>query len=297
LLFVAVAAQLPLKNQRKMGKAPPKWLPGERVKETILVQRKSVEQLRADRTLRKDKLKDEKSRLKARMDMKRKKRLATKKFMPAQVILQQAMKREANARRFTKAGEKFDTRAKVRPAAQISATYEKAKVALVMRAKGNMIAQEVRKGYERLGLDKLYKARLIRLNGTSHKLIQQLRPFSVVGYPTPDQLETLIRTRAAFWNAETKSKAYISGNMQVEQMLGEHNILTIEEMVDAIARKQPECIDKILSSIAPFDFHPPRKLYIERHRRTHQKLEVLNPASFAEFLKEELQHSHATKTA
>lgn len=231
------------------------------------------------------------------MDMKRKKRLATKKFMPAQVILQQAQKRETNARRFTKAGEKFDTRMAVRPAERVAATYEKAKIALVMRAKGNMIAAEVRKGFERLGLDKLYKARLIQLNDKTHKLIQQLRPFSVVGYPTTEQLEDLVRTRAAFWNAETKSKAYISGNMQVEQVLGEHNILTIEEMVDAIARKPTESISTILASLAPFDFHPPRKLFIERHRRTHQKLEVLNPSSFASFLHDELQHSHATKSA
>ena len=55
------------------SRPPPKWLPGQRVKETVLLQRKSVEQLRADRVLQKDKRKDEKSRLKARVDLKRKK--------------------------------------------------------------------------------------------------------------------------------------------------------------------------------------------------------------------------------
>lgn len=277
-----------------MGKRPPKWLPGERVNETILTQRKSVEQLRADRILQKDKKREQRDRLKAKTDAKRKKRLHTKKFMAAQVILQQAQRRENNARKFSKAGEKFDTRAAVRAPETKAKTYERAKVALVVRAKGNMIPNEVKKGFRMLGLRKLYAGRLVHLSPRTHRLVQQLKPFAAIGYPTGEQLERLIRTRGCFWNPETKSKAYISGNLQVEQTLGEHNILSIEELVDAVVNKAP-CVDAVLKTLAPFDFHPPRRLYIERHRRTHQKLEVMNPESFAAYLHEQLMGTHATQ--
>jgi len=276
-----------------MGKRPPKWLPGERVNETILTQRKSVEQLRADKILKKDVKKDQRERMKAKMDLKRKKRLQTKKFMPAQVILQLAERRQKNARKFSKAGEKFDTRARVRESDSVAKTYQRAKIALVVRAKGEMIPNEVKQGFANLGLTKLYRGRLVHLTPKTHKMIQQLRPFAAVGYPDADQLERLVRTRGCFWNKETQSKAFISGNLQVEQALGEHNILSIEELVDAIVGKA-EAVDVVLDHLAPFDFHPPRRLHMERHRRIHQKLEVMNPESFASFLQEQLQGTTAT---
>lgn len=276
-----------------MGKRPPKWLPGERMQETILTQRKSVEQLRADKLLRKDAKKEQRDRMKAKMDSKRKQRLATKKFMPAQVILQTAERRERNARKYCKAGEKFETRSRVRDPKVKERTYEKARVALVVRAKGTMIPAEVKRGFDALGLTKLYRARLVHLTPSSHKLIQQLRPFAAVGYPDGEALERLVRTRGCFWNPETQSKSYISGNLQVEQKLGEHNILSIEEMVDALVSKS-EAVDAVLNALAPFDFHPPRKLHMERQRRIHQKLEVMNPESFASYLREQLQGTTAT---
>lgn len=277
-----------------MGKRPPKWLPGERVNETILTQRKTVEQLRADKMLKKDEKKDQRERMKAKMAMKRKLRMQTKKFMAAQVILQLAERRRKNARKFEKAGEKFDSRAEHREETTKTKTYERAKVALVIRAKGNMIPAEIKRGFEGLGLKKLYSGRLVHLTPKTHRLIQQLRPFAAVGYPTGEQLERLVRTRGCFWNSETQSKAYISGNLQVEKTLGEHNILSIEELVDAVVKKTP-AVDPILASLAPFDFHPPRRLLVERNRRTHQKLEVMNPESFASYLQEQLMGTAATK--
>jgi hypothetical protein len=55
------------------------------------------------------------------------------------------------------------------------------------------------------------------------------------------------------------------------------------------------CVDAVLDSLAPFDFHPPRKLHMERHRRIHQKLEVMNPESFASYLHDQLQGTSATR--
>jgi large subunit ribosomal protein L7e len=279
-----------------MGKKPPKWLPGERVDETILLQRKSVEQLRADRNLRKDSLKEQKERMKAKRELKRKQKLSTKRFLPAQVVLKQADKRTKNTRRFWKAGEKFDTRAAVRGAEKLAETHKKAHIALVVRAKGNMIPPVTKAAFRRLGLDKIYKARLMQLNPTNHKIIQQLRRFIILGYPTNEQLERLVRTRGSFWNSETKSKAFISGNLQVEEKLGHLNILSISELVDNLWSKTEHC-DTILKQMAPFDFHPPRALHAERHRSVHEKLEVLNPQSFAKYLEEQLSGSATGKAA
>ena len=80
--------------------------------------------------------------------------------------------------------------------------------------------------------------------------------------------------------------------MAVEERLGEHNILTIEEMVDAVVKKEsPAALKACLAALAPFDFHPPRRLHAEQHRRTHQKLEVLNEAGFAAYLQQQLRQN------
>jgi hypothetical protein len=78
-----------------MGKNPPKWLPGERVDETILTQRKSVEQLRADRALKRksEGAEAQRERVRQRLQVKRARKLSTKRFVPAQAILHTAEKR------------------------------------------------------------------------------------------------------------------------------------------------------------------------------------------------------------
>jgi ribosomal protein L30/L7E len=272
-------------------------LPGERVDETILLQRKSVEQLRADRIIKRNSDKSQQSRdkYKQKVDIKRAKRLHTKRFVSAQTILQQAEKRVKNTRRFAKAGEKFDTRRRVRSQRGTDHMYDKARVAFVVRAKGNMIPEAVKDGFEQLGLKKIYTARLVRLTPKTHKLVLQLRPFSIVGYPTRDQMEQLLRARGAIL-IDGKRK-YLTGNMIVEQALGEeYNVLTIEELADAIFDKAPK-YGSLVDRVASFDLHPPRQLYAEKHRSVHAKREVMNPDSFATFLREQLEATPAAKKA
>lgn len=270
-----------------MGKKPPKWLPGERVNETILTQRKSVEQLRADRVLRKKVLSVQKERMKVKLDAKRKRRLSTKKFVPASAILKQTLRRERQVTGFYKRGEVFSSRLSRKPMDKISQQYANAPVALIVRTAGKQIPRQALSAFRRLGLDKLYKARLVHLNPANDKLSKELKTFTTIGFPTATELEELIRTRASFWNPETKSKCYLSGNLQVEQALGEYGVLSIEELVDAIVGKS-EHIDAILKRLAPFDFHPPRKLHVENRRSAHAKLELANPKTFGKLLATQL---------
>lgn len=273
-----------------MGKAPPKWLPGERVKETILLQRKSVEQLRADRVLRRDKLKEQRDRRKAKIDAKRKIKLNTKKFISAQTILKHALRARDQSRKFHKIGEKVDGRKRFSKHANFVDYLKKSFPVLVVRAKGNQIPKEVAEAFKKLGLLKLYSARLIVPTLKTHKLIKQLTPFSIVGHPDRAQIEDLIRTRGALIHPETKTKRYISGNLMLEQNLGQFNILCIEDLVDTIVERR-ENVEEVLSHLSPFDFHPPRQLFTERHRAVHQKLEVINKESFTAYLEDQLQHN------
>lgn len=278
-----------------MGKKPPQWLPGERVQETILTQRKSVEQLRADRVLRKKPLREQRERMKEKIDSKRKKRLGTKKFLPASAILKQALRTERQTKGFHKRGEKFASRRGRKTPEKVATQYQNAPVALVVRTSGKQIPREASTAFRKLGLDKMYKARLIHLNPHNDKLTKQLKTFTTVGFPTKAELEDLVRTRASFWNPETKSKAYISGNLQVEQTLGEYNVLSIEELVDAIVNKS-EHLDQILRRLAAFDFHPPRKLHVEHKRSAHEKLEIANPQAFGKFLSAQLAASSRARS-
>ncbi|KAG5507558.1 hypothetical protein JKF63_06507 [Porcisia hertigi] len=276
-----------------MGKNPPKWLPGERVKETILLQRKSVEQLRADRVLRKDKLKERRDRHKNKLDAKRKRKLSTKKFISAQTILKHAQRKEHQGRKFQKIGEKMEGRRRHVNFDTLKAKLRDSPVRLIVRAKGSQIPPEVASAFGKLGLLKIYSARLISLTPRTEKLIEQLAPFSIVGQPDRDQLESLLRTRGSLYNEETQTKRLISSNLLLEQALGQYNVLCIEDLVEAIASRS-EHVEQILHHIAPFDFHPPRQLFVERHRSVHQKLEIVNKDSFAAYLSDQLQRT-ATK--
>ncbi|KEG08485.1 putative 60S ribosomal protein L7 [Trypanosoma grayi] len=271
-----------------MGKNPPKWLPGERVKETLLLQRKSVEQLRADRVLRRDKLQERRDRHKAKLDAKRKRKLSAKKFISAQTILKHAQRKERQGHVFRKIGEKVQGKRSRTPPNEYKQRLADSRVVLIVRARGKQIPPEVAAAFRRLGLEKLYAARLLCLDPRSDHLVQQLGPFCVVGHPEPAQLEELLRTRAALWNEETQTKRLISGNLMLEQALGAYNVLCIEDLCDTIINKS-EHVQEVLRHIAPFDFHPPRQLFMERHRSVHQKLEVINKDSFAAYLAQQLK--------
>lgn len=271
-----------------MGKNPPKWLPGDRVKETILTQRKSVEELRADRVIRRDKVQDQRDKHRAKIDAKRKRKLTTKKFISAQTILKHAQRKKHQSKSFAKIGERALNRVKLLGAEKHAKELASSGVALVVRSKGKLIPQEVEHAFGRLGMTKLYSARLILVNNANtQRLLKQLRPFSMVGYPDAAQIDKLIRTKGCLWSEETQSKKFISGNRLLEDALGQYNVLCIEDLVDAITQKV-ETLEEILKQIAPFDFHPPHALFMERHRTAHQKLEILNPESFATYLNQQL---------
>nr|CCC94412.1 unnamed protein product [Trypanosoma congolense IL3000] len=272
-----------------MGKNPPKWLPGTRVKETILLQRKSVERLRADRLLRRDKLQERRDRHRAKIDAKRKRKLSTKKFITAQTILKHAQRRERQGRLFRKIGEKVLGK-RERMGKEYVKSLEDARVVLMVRARGKQIPYEVANAFQRLGLDNIYAARLLCLSPQNDPLVKQLGPFSVIGHPEPAQLDELIRTRGSLWDENTRTKRLINGNLMLEEALGQFNVLCIEDLCDVIINKT-EHVREVLKRIAPFDFHPPRQLYMERHRPTRQKLEVMNKDSFVEYLTQELRNS------
>eukprot|EP00742_Colponemidia_sp_Colp-10_P014023 GILJ01015880.1.p1 GENE.GILJ01015880.1~~GILJ01015880.1.p1 ORF type:complete len:385 (-),score=104.86 GILJ01015880.1:83-1237(-) len=270
-----------------MGKNPPKWLPGDRVKETILLQRKSVDELRADRILRKDKLGEKRQKHKNKIDAKRKRKLSTKKFISAQTILKYAQRQKHQARNFHKIGEKIDSKVKTAGEEKMSEKFTTTGVALLVRCKGDLVPKSVRQAFDRLGLTKIYTARLVHVGPATYKLLQQLKPFSILGYPSEEHIDKLIRTRGCLWNLESKTKRFISGNRLLEEALGQYGVLCVEDLTAAIYHKD-EKIDEILTHLAPFDFHPPRMLFMERHRTAHQKLEIINPESFASYLAEQL---------
>lgn len=270
-----------------MGKNPPKWLPGERVSETILTQRKSVDELRAERVLRRDKLAEKREKHKNKIDAKRKRKLSTKKFISAQTILKYAQRQKHQARNFHKIGEKMDSKAKTAGEDAMAQKFASIGVALLVRCKGDLVPKAVRQAFEKLGLKKLYSARLIHVGPSTYKLLQQLKPFSILGFPSEDHMDKLIRTRGCLWSAETQTKRFISGNRLLEEALGQYNILCVEDLTAAIFNKDAH-IDEILKNLAPFDFHPPRQLFVERHRTAHQKLEIINPESFASYLSDQL---------
>ncbi|EPY25707.1 large subunit ribosomal protein L7e [Strigomonas culicis] len=216
--------------------------------------------------------------------------MSTKKFITAQTLLKHAERKIHQGRRFQKIGERADGRRLEADPETLRASLKDSKVVLIVRAKGKQIPPEVAAAFKALGLSKIYSARLLCLTTRTDKLVKQLTPFSIVGHPDKAQLEALLRTRGALYNEADHTRRVISGNLILEQTLGDFNVLCIEDLVEVI-HTRGEGVEEVLRHVAPFDFHPPRQLFFERHRSAHQKMEQVNEESFTAYLAQQLKQT------
>lgn len=112
------------------------------------------------------------------------------------------------------------------------------KVLLVVRIKGtNNVAPKPRKALELLRLRKMNSAVFVRLNKSTLNLLRICQPWITYGVPTTDMIRNLIYKRGHVRTGVMGhyTNVRIQGNEIVEQVLGKHGIIGIEDLVTEIA--------------------------------------------------------------
>ena len=135
---------------------------------------------------------------------------------------------------------------------------------------------------KRWRLNKMYEGAFITVNKESLQTLHLLKDFVKWGYPTPEQVGVLLRTRAYTTN-EDGMRIPIIGNAVIEEKLGAANILCIEDMEHAIAN-HTEQFQTVVDFLAPFHLDPPTGDDSEQLRRTREKRTTAGEGTFATYL-------------
>lgn len=104
---------------------------------------------------------------------------------------------------------------------------------LVFRHRGNKIAsQSVIKILRDLRLSRKYHAVLLKVTDENIKLLSAVEPYVIWGYPTIQTVRDLVFKYG--FTKQNGKKSTISSNKQVEDALGKHNIICLEDLVHEI---------------------------------------------------------------
>jgi len=131
-----------------------------------------------------------------------------------------------------------------------------AKLALVIRIRGiNQIHPKPRKILQLLRLRQINNAVFVRLNRATINMLKLVEPFVAYGYPNLKTVRELIYKRG--FAKINKQRIAITDNAIIEEKLGKHNILCMEDLVHEIftVGKHFKQANKFLW---PFKLNPPR---------------------------------------
>eukprot|EP01060_Flectonema_neradi_P010684 TRINITY_DN17775_c0_g3_i1.p1 TRINITY_DN17775_c0_g3~~TRINITY_DN17775_c0_g3_i1.p1 ORF type:complete len:283 (+),score=57.21 TRINITY_DN17775_c0_g3_i1:47-895(+) len=241
--------------------------PGERITQTVLKRRKKIEQVHAD---------------KVRHGQEHQKHAGERKKLRMQVF--------KNARDFVNNFKRRENQKKTIARRQKHQIRESPKVpkdsegstTFVIRVKGDDIPVTCKRMLQMWRLEKMYEGVFVTLNKETLAALNILRDYVKWGYPTPDQIRTLIRTRGYTTNA-SGMRLPISGNQMVEEHLGSCGILCLEDIEHVVQNHTPE-FEKVASFLAPFRLEPPDKDDSEAARRTRERKTDAGEHSFASYL-------------
>lgn len=104
------------------------------------------------------------------------------------------------------------------------------KLILVFRHRGNRIAsRSVIHILREMRLSRKYHATLMKVTAENLKLLAAVEPYVSWGYPSIQTLRDLVFKYG--FTKEKGRKVNISSNLQIEEALGSHNIICLEDLV------------------------------------------------------------------
>jgi len=108
-----------------------------------------------------------------------------------------------------------------------------AKVALVVRIRGiNNLNPQVRKILQLLRLRQLHNATFVRINRATLNMLKKIEPYVTFGYPTRKVISDLVYKRG--YGKVNKQRIPLTSNEIVEKVLGQHGIISVEDLINEI---------------------------------------------------------------
>jgi len=113
-----------------------------------------------------------------------------------------------------------------------------AKVALVVRIRGiNNHAPQVRKILQLFRLRQLHNAVFIRINRATLNMLKKVEPYITFGYPSRKVISDLIYKRG--YGKVNKQRIPLTTNEVIEKVLGQHGIISVEDLINEIITVGP----------------------------------------------------------
>lgn len=130
-----------------------------------------------------------------------------------------------------------------------------AKVAFVVRIKGiNKVPPKARKALQLLRLRQLYNGVFVKINNATRNQLRQVTPFVTFGQLNVQTVRKLIMKRGC---AKYKNQRLKINNDLIEEVLGKHGIICVEDVVNQIATAGPHFRDTA-NFLWPFQLSAPK---------------------------------------
>ncbi|XP_022158980.1 60S ribosomal protein L7-1-like [Momordica charantia] len=179
-------------------------------------------------------------------------KLSSKKNKDGFIKLPEEFVREYRAKELDLVKMKHRTKRK-RPAL----VQSNSKLIFIIRIQGkNDMHPKTRKILYKLGLSRIFSAVFARANESILGKLQRVEPYITYGYPNLKNVKELIYKKG--FAKIDKQKLPITDNNIIEQALGKHGILCMEDIVHEIANVGPH-FKEVISFLWPFELDRPRE--------------------------------------
>jgi len=143
-----------------------------------------------------------------------------------------------------------------------------AKVALVVRIRGiNCLSPTVRKILQLFKLRQLHNASFVRLNKATINMLRKVEPYIAYGYPNHETIKQLIYKRG--YAKINKQRIPITSNIIVEQALGKHGIICVEDLIHEVQTCGPH-FKEVNTFFWTFKLTSPRDGFSNKRHPFHQ---------------------------
>jgi len=186
------------------------------VPETILKRRRNLQRIAASRAA---------ATLKQRKTLKEKRRIVFKRAEQYTKEYRAKERDEVRLRRMAKRDGNFYVPAE-------------AKLAFVVRIRGiNQVSPKVKKALQLLRLRQINNGVFVKLNKSTLNMLRLVEPFVAWGYPNLKTIRDLVYKRG--FAKVNHQRIAISNNEVVEQVLGSHGIICVEDLIHEIITVGP----------------------------------------------------------
>ncbi|PXF42158.1 60S ribosomal protein L7-4 [Gracilariopsis chorda] len=148
---------------------------------------------------------------------------------------------------------------------------EGAKVAFVIRIRGiNAMPPKEKKILQLLRLRQIQNGVFVKLNYATIRMLQRVEPYITYGYPNLKSVKELIYKRgfAKIGKPGAWSRTPLSDNRIIEQVLGKHDIICMEDLVHEIFTCGPH-FKEANNFLWPFKLSSPRGGYSKKSKLIH----------------------------